>query len=214
MNEKNDLKEGVAKRNILSSFIQKKWAKYPVLASSLGLFFATRTYALMIGPEVYLRPSIAFVYTACTVLPYPYIWVFPILAAVTSPTPNPLQVFLSIATGVHVAFFLSRILRWRKSETASRVVAMTVATYVAQLQVTFFKSITGTMPFFTYLPLGMVKASFAAISIVVVGVSALWLLQYFGIVNFGGTGEGLRFPRRIPELARGLQAWFISIKQK
>lgn len=200
------------KLKILSGFIQKKWMQYPILASSLGLFFATRTYSMVIGPEVYLRPSIAFVYTACAVLPYPFIWIFPILAAVTAPSPAPLQVFTSILTGVHVAFFLSRILRWRKSETASRVTAMVVATYVAQLEVAFFKSLTGTMPFFSYLPLGAMKATYAAASIVVVGFSVLWVLQYSGIVNFGGTGEGLRFPRRIPQLVGGLQKWFISTR--
>lgn len=198
------------KKNILYGFIQKKWMQYPILAGSLGLFFATRTYALVIGPEVYLRPSIAFVYTACAVLPYPLIWIFPALAAVSAPSPAPLQVFLSILTGVHVAFFLSRILRWQKSETASRVTAMVAATYVAQLEVAFFKSLTGIMPFFTYLPLGAMKATYAAVSIVVVGFSLLWLLQYLGIANFGGTGESLRFPRRIPQLVRGFQTWFVS----
>lgn len=200
------------KLTILRGYIRGKIAQYSVLGSLSALYVSTKSTAVMIAPDVFLRPSIAFAYIACTVLPYPFIWLFPILAAATST--HPLQTFISASVGVNVAFFLSRVLKWRKSETASRVTSMVVATYMAQLATAGFKSAMGIMPFFTYLPLGAVKASYAAISIAVLGVSILWLLQYVGIVNFGGAGEGLRFPRRIPQLGRGLQAWFISNKRK
>jgi hypothetical protein len=177
---------------IFRGFVARKYVEYPILAGCIAGYFLTKSTAVMIAPDVFIRPSIAFFYLAAVVLPYPFVLLLPFISMGMST--HPLQTFVSVFIGTQVCFFLSRAIRW-KMEREVRVVAMTVATFMAQITTTCFKSITGQMPFLTYLPLGMVKAAAATIAIVVIGYLGLSILEYSGVINFGRSNEVNRLAR-------------------
>lgn len=190
-------------RNIVSGYFTKAYLKYPVLAGCItGYLFTKNTSLVMIAPDVFIRPSIAFLYLAAVVVPYPFTFALPLVAMIGST--HPLQVFISVLVGSQVCFFLSKLIKWR-GDKQNRVIAMSIATFLAQFTTAGFKSITGEMPFFSYLPLGIAKAAVALIPIVVIGLGALWLMEHLGVIDFRRPSEGYRledFAKILPRFKR------------
>jgi len=187
-------------KSLLSGYFTKAYLKYPVLAGCITAYIFTKNTSLvMIAPDVFIRPSIAFLYLAAVVVPYPLTFALPLVAMIGST--HPLQVFISVLVGSQVCFFLSKLITWR-GDKQNRVIAMSIATFLAQFTTAGFKTITGEMPFFSYLPLGMTKAAVALIPIVVVGFGALWLMEYLKVIDFRRASEGYKLKEFTQSLSR------------
>ena len=182
----------------LAGYFTRAYFKYPVLMGCVAGYMMTKTHALMIAQDVFIRPSIAFLYLAAVVLPYPLVFILPFISMIGST--HPLQVFVSVLVGSQSCFWISRFLRWR-GDKQDRVAAMTIATFLAQFTTALFKSLTGEMPFLSYLPLGMIKAATAVLPIVVIGFGALWLMEYSGIVSWR-SNEGYRLTGIAPGIPK------------
>ncbi len=183
------------KQNILQGFIQKKAVTYPLLLSCIGMYLWMKPMGVMIAPDVFLRAGVVFLYLAIMVLPYPFVFIFPLVGLILST--HPFQTFVVLGVSTQVCFFASRLLPQLSGRkiVLSKLAAVILTTYTAQLVCTIFKSAAEIMPFFTYLPLGMIKASTNVVGAVVIIPVALMLLERFGIIDFRREYEGL-----VPEL--------------
>lgn len=179
------------RQNILQGFIQKKAATYPLLFSCIGMYLWMKPMAVMIAPDVFLRAGIIWIYLAIMVLPYPFVFILTFVGMMLST--HPFQSFVVLGVSAQVCFFVSRLLPQLSGRkiVLSKLATVVLTTYVAQLVCTTFKSAMGIMPFFTYLPLGMIKASTNAVGAVVIIPIVLMLLEHFGIINFRREYEGL-----------------------
>lgn len=181
-------------KKIFLGYFTKAYLKYPTLGGCIAGYVLTKSSAWMIAPDVFIRPSIAFLYLAAVVVPYPFVFLLPFVSMIGST--HPLQVFISVFVGSQVCFFVSRILKWRGNKQ-SRVTAMVIATFMAQLATTIFRSVTQIQPFFSYLPDGMVKAALAIPPILVIGLGGLWVMEYLGVISFGRISESYGVAKRL-----------------
>jgi putative flippase GtrA len=181
-------------KQLLSGYFTKAYLKYPFLAGFIGAYLGLKNVAVMIGPEVFIRPSLPFLYLAATVLPYPFIFLLPLVGMVG--TGYPPSSFLGILVGTHFCFFISRIFKWR-GEKQSRVTVMVASTFVSQLVGATVRHFTGHDYFFAYLPYGMIKSATAIPAIIIIGFIGLWLMEYLGVINFGRISESYGIKERL-----------------
>lgn len=124
-----------------------------------------------------VEPSAIFYSSALLVLPYPYIWLFATILTLTSVIPFP--AFAGWVAGLHVFYFLGRLMGLRKARYFSFF-----ASPINGLAMVVVFGLPGIMPFEMFFVPIMVKTSLQGLLTLTFVPFILRFLKWLGVVNY------------------------------